>query len=262
MGLRDDFRSIKKYMFRPKTVFLIVFIIILALALMSKCGYNSDPEMVELPQESSEVDNIDDNIVQELPPADPTDMETFYTDTLFIGDSRTEGLRMFSGIKNADFFCAKSMSIDKVMAGQSVDVNGKQMSIYDALSEKDYSKVYICLGINELGWTSIEKFISEYENLINEIKSLQENTQIYVELLFPVTKEKSDSDSVVNNSQIYWYNVNIMEMAERNGVKYLNPDKPLIDESGALKAEATTDGVHISSEYCQKWALYLAQITY
>lgn len=265
MGLRDIFNRIKEYIFKPKAVFLILFIIILALVLVSKCdGQGNSGENESLTADPPIAGN---NAVQDssedVPVIDPNaDMQTVFDGALFIGDSRTEGLKMFAGIEKADFFCAKSITIDKVVDGKTVDFNGHQMSVYDVLASKDYSKVYICLGINELGWVSIEDFLSEYTELIDEIKSLQEGAEIYVELIFPVTQEKSDSDKVVNNGQIYWYNINLMEMAEENGVKYLNPDVPLLNENGTLKSEATTDGVHINSEYCKKWAEYLAQITY
>ncbi|MBE6020511.1 MAG: hypothetical protein E7228_02035 [Clostridiales bacterium] len=264
MGLRDNIYKVKEKFFKPKAVFLILFIIILALVLVSRCsdqdtlGENEDLRPAPAVENSAQQDDSAD-----LPVIDPSaDMQTVFDGALFIGDSRTEGLKMFSGIENADFFCAKSMTIDKVVDGKTVDFNGHQMSVYNVLASKDYSKIYICLGINELGWVDIGDFLSEYTELIDEIKSLQEEAEIYVELIFPVTKTKSDSDKVVNNSQIYWYNVNLIEMAEANGVKYLNPDVPLLDENGALNPDATTDGVHINSEYCKKWAEYLAQITY
>lgn len=265
MGLRDITYKLLESMFKPKTIFLILFIVILAFSLAAKAAGGGEA-------------NIDDNNINgngtidnpAVPAAEPDvqdepevlDPATVFDDALFIGDSRTEGLKMFSGIENADFFCAKSMSIDKVMDGKKVDVNGQQMSIHEVLASKDYKRIYICLGINELGWVSMDEFIAEYKSLIDEIKSVQDDAQIYVELLLPVTKEKSDSDSSVNNERIYWYNTNLVEMAEENGVKYLNPDQPLIDENGALKSEATSDGVHINKEYCKKWADYLAQITY
>lgn len=180
---------------------------------------------------------------------------------LFIGDSRTEGLSLYSGIKNADFFCAKSLSIDKVTDGEKVTVFGTKMSIYELLESKNYKKVYISLGLNELGWTHIERYIEEYTELINAVKESQPDAVIFVQALLPVSKEKSDKGGTVNNAQIYWYNTNLAKMAEDTGTLYINADTPLIDENGCLLPDAATDGVHLKSEYCKIWARRLAELS-
>lgn len=181
---------------------------------------------------------------------------------LFIGDSRTEGLQLYAGIKNADFFCAKGITIDKINDGETVYfAGGKKLSVYDVLDSKEYTRVYIGLGMNELGMKYIDEFVKEYNELIATVKEKQPNAAIYIQSLIPVTKEKSDSHEYVNNSQIYWYNTHIVEIANDNGVLYVNADAPLVDENGALKSESTTDGVHMNKEYCIKWANEIAEIT-
>ena len=37
----------------------------------------------------------------------------YFADALFIGDSRTDGLRLYSGIKGADFYCYKGLTVSK-----------------------------------------------------------------------------------------------------------------------------------------------------
>lgn len=180
---------------------------------------------------------------------------------LFIGDSRTEGLSLYSGIKNADFFCAKALSIDKVVKGDQVSVGGVKMSVYDILKSKEYTKVYISLGLNELGWVYIDKYINEYKTLIEAVRENQPEAVIYVQALLPVTKEKSDKGGTVNNAQIYWYNTNLVQMAADMGVTYINADAQLVEEDGTLLADAATDGVHLKSEYCRVWAKKLAELT-
>ncbi|MDO4482666.1 MAG: GDSL-type esterase/lipase family protein [Bacillota bacterium] len=274
MGKRDASDLIKRVRFKPRFVFFVLFMLIFIMVFISRCtADNRDTadekqpgEIIENTDGSGDVQGNADVSENDGTNAqvDNTEKGVYgvFEGALFIGDSRTEGLKLYSGIDNADFFCAKSMTIDKVVDGKKVNVDGQNLSVYDMLSSKQYSKVYICLGINELGWVSIDKFLTEYEELISKIKSAQPGADIYVELLFPVGENRSNSDKTVNNAQIYWYNTNLVELAERNNVKYLNPDKPLINENGALKEEATSDGVHINREYCRIWAEYLAQITY
>ncbi len=269
---------------KSKFLLLLLFLLIFALAVAGRCVNNDDNK--QLSDEQQTGIKSDQNINGESTEGtegtegtdgagaggetsgeqnsqyDPANPYAIFEGALFIGDSRTEGMRIYSGITGADFFCGKSMSIDKVMGGKQVNINGSNVSVFDILSSKQYTRIYICLGMNELGWVSIDDFCNQYQQLLDKIKELQPNAECLIELLFPVTAAKSEADSVVNNERIYFYNTKLIELANNNGIRYLNPDVPLIDENGALKAEATSDGVHINSEYCKKWAEYLAQITY
>ena len=186
---------------------------------------------------------------------------TVFQDALFIGDSRTEGLSLYSGITNADFFGAKSLSIDRILNGERVGSGKNKRTIYEQLTLKNYSKVYISLGLNELGWVYIDRFTEDYETLIREIQKDQPNAVIYVQALIPVTAEKSERDTVENNNQIYWYNTHLVTVAENTGAVYLNADQPLIGDDGALLPDATTDGVHFKSEYCKLWAARIAELS-
>ena len=85
--------------------------------------------------------------------------------------------------------------------------------------------------------------------------------RIFIQALIPVSEKRSAQGGVVNNEQIYWYNVNLVKIAEQTGVRYVNPDTALVDDTGALKPEASTDGIHLTAEYCKVWAQYLAQIS-
>ena len=72
----------------------------------------------------------------------------------------------------------------------------------------------------------------------------------------PVSKEKSDS-SVYTNSRIQLYNSLIVQMCEEKGAVYLNVAEAVQDESGALPAEATVDGIHLKRPYYEKWKDYI-----
>lgn len=195
---------------------------------------------------------------QELLPEDQ--LLAAYNNTLLIGDSRTEGFKIYSGVKNATYFSMKSLSVDKIMDGTKVKVNGSSYSIYEILDNGKYDKVIINLGINELGWTRIDKFTGYYGQLIDKVKEKQPDARIYVEAIIPIAKEKSDKDRVYNNAQVYWYNQNLIELAENKGAAFVNPAAALVDEDGYLLGEATTDGIHMNSQYCKIWANYLATL--
>lgn len=185
-----------------------------------------------------------------------------FENALFIGDSRTEGLQLYSGIKGADFFCAKGLSMYEIVNGETVNMpGGISVSIRELLEQNDYSRVYIGLGMNDLGMKYIEEFIEQYELLIAMVQELQPESEIYVQALIPVTQEKSDNHEYVNNGQIFWYNSHIYEMTENLDVTYVNPDNGLVGSDGALIPDGSFDGVHFSKEYCIIWANNLAEMT-
>jgi lysophospholipase L1-like esterase len=194
---------------------------------------------------------------------DESDAHRFdsFEGALFVGDSRTEGMKFYSGVDNADFFSGKSMNVSKVLKGETVNVGGQELSLQDLLKKKTYNKVYISLGLNELGWTSKDSFVESYGTLIDQVKEAQPDAEVFVQLLFPVSSKKSASDKVFNNANIKACNDRLTKLAEDKDVKVLDPSPPLVDTTGALKMEATSDGVHINSDYCVKWAVYLARIS-
>lgn len=183
-----------------------------------------------------------------------------FNNTLFIGDSRTEGFRLYAGVNNAAYFCLKAMTIDEIVDGKTVTMGGQNISVYDLLENSTYEKIFISVGLNELGWNHIETFTEKYGQLVDQIKEKQPNAVIYLQAILPVSREKDASDVVHNNAQVYWYNSNIVQLAEDKGVMYINAAPAVLDADGFLLDEATTDGVHLNSEYCKKLASYLADL--
>ena len=96
---------------------------------------------------------------------------------------------------------------------------------------------------------------------MRELKQAQPSATIYVQSILPVTRAKSQSSDVYTNEKIDDYNARIREMAQREGVQYLDVAQAVRGADGALPEEATTDGVHLNKAYCQKWTDYLRQKT-
>lgn len=183
--------------------------------------------------------------------------DDYFNDAVFVGDSRTQGLMLYAGLDHATFYANKGLNVNEVFDKNLATVNGRKVSIADALSKTSYSKVYIMLGINELGWVYPEKFSDQYAKLIDTIQSTHPNAVIYLEGLLPVTAEKSAGDPITNNEKIDRYNVLIAKLAKEKKVNYLNVREAVQDANGNLCGDATTDGVHLNKAYCVKWLDYL-----
>lgn len=130
----------------------------------------------------------------------------------------------------------------------------------EGLRRHAFKKVYVMLGVNELGWTSENVFIARYGDLLDGIREAVPDAVIYVQSILPVSQAKSDS-SVYTNSRIQLYNNLIIQMCEEKQAVYLNVAEAVQDENGVLPDEATVDGVHLKPAYCVKWKDYIVTHT-
>jgi lysophospholipase L1-like esterase len=176
--------------------------------------------------------------------------EKYFDDVLFIGDSRTVGFEMYSGLTNATFYADKGVDIKNIYEKTPIKQDGKNVTILEALKGKSFGKIYIMLGVNELGWVYDSIFIEKYSKLIDDIQQLQPNAKIVIESIIHVTKEKSDSDTIYTNKIINSRNKLIKKMAEDKKVYYLDVNEVLTDKDGSLYAEASKDGIHLNKKYC------------
>lgn len=181
-----------------------------------------------------------------------------FADAVFIGDSRTEGLQINTGLTTARFLAAKGLKVDTALKDSVIKLkSGARGTVIDGLKEGTYNRVYVMFGMNELGWPYLDVFTNRYEKLIEEIKKVQPNATIYVQSILPVSKAKSDKDSIYNNENINKFNKAIKDMADNNGYIYLDVASAVMDSNSALPSNASTDGVHLNKEYSQKWLNYL-----
>lgn len=208
----------------------------------------NDSKADDFENESSESDNSEND-------------EFSFKGALFIGDSRTEGLQINTGLTEATFYALRGLAVDtiytkKFIPAESGDTE-KKLTVLDALKEKQFSKIYIMLGVNELGWVLEDCFIEQYSKLIQDIQALQPDAEIVVQSIIPVTSKKSSSNKIYTNEKIERYNEMIITMTEELGVTYADLLPAFADENGALPEEGAYDGVHLTKSYYKKWLEYL-----
>ncbi len=186
--------------------------------------------------------------------------DSYFSDAVFVGDSRTEGLRMYSGISpSPKFFSGVGLTVTKVFSDQIVQLNGQWLTVADALRQADYNKVYIMLGMNELGWVYESVYAQDYGRIIDVIRETHPDATIYVQSIIPVSKWKdtTDPDRIYTNANVVRLQKVLCEMCEEKNVHYVNVAEVMQDENGYLFSEATEDGMHLTQEYCKIWAEYL-----
>ena len=181
----------------------------------------------------------------------------YYKDALFIGDSRVQGLQDYGNIKGADFFCEKGLSVFDLMDVQlPVSGQGKR-KLKKVLSAKQYKKIYIMLGVNELGTGYASDFQKQYRNNLNSIRKLQPDANLFLMGMMHVTTDYAKGQKVYNNDNIDMRNTLIAELANGTDTLYLDMNVAVSGKKGGLKKKYTWDGVHLKAEYYQLWVDFL-----
>ncbi len=184
--------------------------------------------------------------------------DDYFNDACFIGDSRTVGIKDYAGIEGATFLCKSSLTIydyDK----PKISYEGKTTSVRDVLSERQFGKIYIMVGINECGTGTPESFCENYKKVVDDIRNLQPNALIFIQGNLFVTERKSRESSSFTNDNIANRNNAISTLADKKNIFYIDVNESELCEDNALVPEYTWDQVHIKAQYYEIWKDFLLQ---
>ena len=80
---------------------------------------------------------------------------SYFDDALFLGDSHTDGFHDYAGLGNATYFTKNGLTVKDAVEKSFIELDGKKVTLAEALGTRQFGKVYILLGINEIGACSI-----------------------------------------------------------------------------------------------------------
>lgn len=241
--------------------------------------------------------------------------DDYFVDALFIGDSRTVGLRDYGHMDNASFFASVGLTVydmwdktitaklapgnlvtesdgtaDSEAAGdgsgedqivsdgtdQSEEAQAaldgaeqsgeaqvatepvvEQMTLEEVLTTRHFGKIYLQIGINEMGTGTVDTFMKKYEEAVQRIGELQPDAIIYVEAIMKVGKEKSETDPIFNNAGITERNDRIAQLADGQKIFYIDMNEVVCDEEGNLSAEESFDQLHLYGGNYGLWVDFL-----
>lgn len=209
-------------------------------------GTEEEPEGESATEEPEEQQGEESEPEEELPP------EEFFQNTLFIGDSRTMGLAEYADLNDAVVFANTGMNIYRLYSLKN-GLQNQEPYLEDILAEKQFRKIYLMLGINELGYDEAQT-VKRFEEEVLKLREMQPDAQIILEANLHVTSERSERDEIFNNEGIDRINENIRQIAEKYGFSYIDVNEIFDDETGALNPEYTHDEVHVLGKYYQQWA--------
>ena len=196
------------------------------------------------------------------PYAVPTDTADDLSDAVFIGDSRTVGMMNSTDKPLATFICAVGLNIDTVLTSTDiVQGDGTVGTLQQALSGREFGRVFISFGTNEMGWPYIDTFEEHYTDMVKTIQSYQPNAEIYLIGILPLAQSQDYDGDAVNNENARTFTASIEKVANELGVHYLDCSEAVADENGYLPEEASPDGIHMTADYCLYWQNYIIDNT-
>ena len=190
--------------------------------------------------------------------------DSYFSDALFIGDSRTDGFRDYSSLKDvASFWAKESLSVynvlDKSLPLYTHGTWEDSQTLQQVLETHPYGKIYVSMGINEIGMPTTVKYVEKYKALLEMIREAEPDAILYIQGNMHVSKAFSSSDPVTNNVNLVERNAAIATLANGRDIFYLDMNPAVCDENGDLREELTGDGVHLKASAYEKWADFLRQ---
>ena len=185
--------------------------------------------------------------------------EEFFADALFIGDSRTVGLRDYAELETATFFAYSGLSSFSAFK-KILNVGGVgETDLEGLLTNRSFGKIYLMLGINELGYP-FSSIVSRYTQVARQIQELQPQATILLCANLRVVADGKEVRDYIANDTINQLNAEIASLADGKTFFYIDANPLFDDGNGALDPQYCSDDLHPYGKYYYQWAEWLYKI--
>ena len=150
------------------------------------------------------------------------------------------------------------MSVYKVLKKNFTLSSGETGTLEQLLEMKQFGKVYVMLGINELGY-NFEQTIKKYRGMVEMIQNYQPDAIIFLQANLHISEEKATNALVYNNESINHFNQTVASLADEKTIFYLDVNEIFDDENGNLALEYTADHAHILAKYYPGWVKWILE---
>ncbi len=182
--------------------------------------------------------------------------ESYFSECLFIGDSRMSGFGIYGMLNEADFLVNDNINVGNTNSC-TFTLNGETVTLAEALTAKQYKSIYLMFGLNELGWEYPDIFRSSYDELMSQISSLQPSACVYVHKIIPVSHGISESSDYFTNDRVMVYNGIVAELVASHKF-YMLDLSGILTENGALSDSYNAgNGIGLNKSGYEQWLSYL-----
>lgn len=198
----------------------------------------------------------------------------YFDDAVFVGDSVTLSFSMYvesqreQGIDClGDAYVLSAGSLSYTNSAFPVGsencvlpvYQGVQQPLEDSIAQLGAKKVYIMLGMNDVGAYDIDSVMTNVTTRIGMIKDKSPDAKIYLQSVTPLVASKQGE--YLNNEVIRSFNERMRSYAEQNNYPYLDIYSVLADENGYLREDYCSDpdgmGMHLTMAADAAWEEYL-----
>ena len=171
----------------------------------------------------------------------------YFDDAAFVGDSLTVGMKLTDYVDKDNLFGITGVSIHAIKT-QRADFNGKQTTALKAASNMKPKKIYVMLGSNSIGYTSVSTMIEQYAEVIDLLKKSNPNAIFYIQSIPPMTKSYINSNSKFKTTHFEEFNEELEALAIAKECYFLDTYSLFVTESGYLPRSLSTDGLHLNQD--------------
>ena len=168
---------------------------------------------------------------------------------VLVGDSITEGFdvaKYFPGHRVLN----RGISADVIGNGLPADDHrGVLRRLDSSFFYSAATDVFLLIGINDLGnGHNVEQLEQGYREILQRLHATTPSMRIHVESVLPTR-----GDYAKHNASVREFNERLRKLAAEFGCDYQDLHRLMVDEQGELKAEFTTDGVHLNDQAYLVW---------
>lgn len=189
-------------------------------------------------------------------PANETVDASFFDDAVFVGDSISLKLSYDTSGKlgNAQFLVQGSYGVGNAIydvlptnyRGQTYE------NLEDAIAATGAKKLFIMMGMNDIGLYGIDGTIENWVTLLGLIRDACPGIEIYIQSMTPVWT--GGEVGGLTNANVNAYNVKLREFAQQNGCGFIDVAPYMRDETGGLATEYCSDSyVHLTDAGVAVW---------
>ena len=181
----------------------------------------------------------------------------FFDDAAFIGDSVSLKLQRYQAehgvFGSATFLTAGSYSVNHAVNDTMfVSYRGQQMTPEDALAACGAKKVFILLGMNDIGLVGVDGSITNWATFVGRIRAKNPDIEIYIQSGTPIYT--GNEVGSLTNANMDRYNEKLKVFAAENNCHYIDIASAMKDSTGGLKQEYCSDAyVHLTDAGCEVW---------
>lgn len=190
---------------------------------------------------------------------------SFFDDAVFVGDSISLKLSYDTTgrLGNAQFLVQGSYGVGNAIYDvlPTTYRGNTYTNLEDAIAATGAKKLFIMMGMNDIGLYGIDGTIENWGTLLGLIRGVCPDIQIYIQSMTPVWT--GGEKGGLTNPNINEYNNKLRAFAAENGCSFIDVAPFMRDETGGLATAYCSDNyVHVSDVGVDTWIKVLKAYAY